>query len=378
MSTPRRAGEPGPVNGLTDVAGLRVGHHTAIGDGYLTGTTVVLAPPGGMVAGIDVRGGGPATHETDLLAPTASVERIHALVLTGGSAYGLATCTSVMDALADRGVGLMVGPDPEELVPLVPGAAVFDLGRGGDFRARPTAEFGTAALADALRHPPGDPRGAADGAAMGSIGAGTGAVASNLKGGIGGASLVLAGDVTVAAMAVVNAAGSPIDPRTGDLWGARQLLPADGPTPRTPGPAARAALLEVTGRRRSGIRFSTADGDPASTSEPTPSPIISNTTLVVVATDVALTGPQCTRLAAVAQNGLARALNPVHTMFDGDLVFGLSTATAAPPDLVGFHDITVAGADVVTRAITRALLAARTTITPAGHWPSWTERAATG
>ena len=127
----RRRRVAGPANSLTDVAGLRVGHHTAIGDGYLTGTTVVLAPDGGMVAGVDVRGGGPATRETDLLDPTASVERIHALVLTGGSAYGLAACTGVMTALADRGIGLPVGPDAGEVVPLVPGAALFDLGRGG-------------------------------------------------------------------------------------------------------------------------------------------------------------------------------------------------------------------------------------------------------
>lgn len=143
-------GQPGPRNSLTDVQGLRVGHHTAIGDGYLTGTTVVLAPSGGMVAGVDVRGGGPATHETDLLHPTASVERIHALVLTGGSAYGLSACTGVMNALADRGIGLPVGPEPGEVVPLVPGVALFDLGRGGNFRARPTAEFGALALAAAF------------------------------------------------------------------------------------------------------------------------------------------------------------------------------------------------------------------------------------
>jgi L-aminopeptidase/D-esterase-like protein len=115
----------GPTNSLLDVAGLRVGQHTAIGDGFRTGTTVVLAPEGGMVAGVDVRGGGPATHETDLLEPTASVQRIHALVLTGGSAYGLAACTGVMLALAEHGIGLQVGRGPGEVVPLVPGAALF-------------------------------------------------------------------------------------------------------------------------------------------------------------------------------------------------------------------------------------------------------------
>src|SRR6476469_4089598 len=170
-------GAAGPTNSLLDITGLLVGQHTVIGDGAMTGTTVVLAPDGGMVAGVDVRGGGPATHETDLLEPTASVERIHALVLTGGSADGLAACTGVMNALAGQGIGLLVGPNPGEVVPLVPGAALFDLGRGGDFRARPTAEFGAAALAAARA-------GDVD-VAQGNVGAGTGAVTGNLKGGIG-------------------------------------------------------------------------------------------------------------------------------------------------------------------------------------------------
>ena len=230
-------GRAGPTNSLIDVPGMRVGHHTAIGDGFLTGTTVVLAPDGGMAAGVDVRGGGPATHETDLLAPTASVQRIHALVLTGGSAYGLVTCTGVMLALAERGIGLPVGPGAGEVVPLVPGAALFDLGRGGDFRARPTAEFGVAALAAAHTDGP---------TAQGNIGAGTGAVTGNLKGGIGTASVVLAGGVTVAALVAVNAAGSPIDERTGELLGADLLLPADGPELPIPDAEARKALLEIT------------------------------------------------------------------------------------------------------------------------------------
>lgn len=358
------AGAPGPRNALVDVTGLRVGHHTAVGDGFLTGTTVVLAPDGGMVAGVDVRGGGPATHETDLLNPTASVERIHALVLTGGSAYGLVTCSGVLSALADRGVGLPVGPGSDEIVPLVPGAALFDLGRGGRFRASPTAEFGARALTAAL-----DPAAATDrlggGAAMGSVGAGTGAVACGLKGGLGGASLMLDCGVTVAALAAVNAAGSPIDPRTGELWGSRHLHPRDTPQPvRFPGPAAHRALLASTTPRAPGFTFGGTD-DGASA--------ISNTTLVVVATDAALTKSQCSKMAAVAQNGLARALNPVHTMFDGDLVFGLSTATADPPDALAFYGITAAAADVVTRAIVRGLLAATTTATPAGHWPSWSD-----
>lgn len=387
MGADAAVGQPGPRNALIDVPGLRVGHHTAIGDGYLTGTTVVLAPDGGMIGGVDVRGGGPATHETDLLHPTASVERIHALVLTGGSAYGLAACTGVMNSLADRGVGLQVGPAPGEVVPLVPGAALFDLGRGGDFRARPTAEFGALALQAALGATPAD---GIELTEQGAVGAGTGAVTSNLKGGLGTASMVLPGGVTVAALAVVNAAGSPIDPRTGGLLGANMLLPDDAEQPAVPGDSGRAALLTITAPGPPRITF--ADRDSAASedgatpqdgatphdgaaSDPSAldAAIISNTTLVVVATDATLTKAQCTKLAAVAQNGMARALNPVHTMFDGDVVFGVSTASAAPPDAIGFHQIVVAGADVVTRAIVRALLAAEHTSTPAGQWPSWSE-----
>ena len=374
MTDPEGAGGgPGPTNSLVDVTGLLVGQHTAIGDGFCTGTTVVLAPDGGMTAGVDVRGGGPATHETDLLAPTASVERIHALVLTGGSAYGLAACTGVMNDLADRGIGLQVGERPGEVVPLVPGAALFDLGRGGDFRARPTADFGAAAVSAARAV--GPLAGRSTGVVLGNVGAGMGAVTSNLKGGVGTASIVLDGKgdggVTVAALVVVNAAGSPIDPRSGELLGARLLVPADGPAPPVPGTSARRELLEVTARRPPGITF--AAGSTAGPSDPAIPGVIGNTTLVVVATDAALTKAQCSKLAAVAQNGMARALNPVHTMVDGDVVFGLSTGTAGVPDPIGFHGITVAGADVVTRAIVRALLAAVTTTTPAGTWPSWTD-----
>jgi putative pantetheine hydrolase len=351
-----------------------VGHHTTVGDGYLTGTTVVLAPNGGMVAGVDVRGGGPATHETDLLQPTASVERIHALVLTGGSAYGLAACTGVMNALADLGIGLQVGPMPGEVVPLVPGAAVFDLGRGGDFRARPTAEFGALALQAALDSAP------AENAEQGSVGAGTGAATSNLKGGLGTASIVLPGGVTVAALVVVNAAGSPIDPRTGGLLGANLMLPADGEPPEIPGDIGLAALLAVTAPRPPRMTFASQEPDDTTllNDGASDAAIISNTTLVVVATDATLTKAQCTKMAAVAQNGMARALNPVHTMFDGDVTFGVSTGAAAVPDPVSFHQIVVAGADVVTRAIVRALLGARHTSTPGGDWPSWSEVAFPG
>ncbi len=350
---------PGPHNSLTDVAGLAVGHHTVTTAGFLTGTTVVLGPTGGMVAGVDVRGGGPATHETDLLNPAAAVERVHAVVLSGGSAFGLVTCAGVLNGLAERGIGLSVAPDPAAVVPLVPGAALFDLGRGGDFASRPTADFGTAALKDALadRDKPGP-------VALGAVGAGTGAVIANLKGGIGSASVILESGITVAALVAVNAAGSPLDPRSGELLGARLLLPQDGDAPR-PGTAARDALLVATAPRPIAIAFGrdgAAGADDAAA--------IKNTTLAVVATDATLTKAQCTKMSQVAQDGLARAINPVHTMFDGDTVFGLATGTGPAPDPIGLFGIVAAAADVVSRAIVRAVLAAPTTTTDAGSWPS--------
>ena len=360
-------------NALVDVPGIRVGHHTATADGYLTGTTVVLAPDGGMTASVDVRGGGPATHETDLLHPTAAVESIHALVLTGGSAYGLAACTGVMLGLEERGIGLPVGAQPGELVPIVPGAALFDLGRGGAFRARPTADFGLAALDAAFATGSGDNAGnqASDGSAIGAIGAGSGAVAGNLKSGLGQASVTLAGGVVVAALVVCNAAGSPIDPGTGDLLGARHLAAVDGPPPPAVAADRLAALTDAVYRRpdRPAFRFEK--------DHPGPEGAIEHTTLAVVATSARLTKSRCAKMAAVAHDGMARAVNPVHTMFDGDLVFGVATGGAGSttdghqPDPLEFHEILTAAADVVTRAIVRGMLAARSTSTAAGSWPSW-------
>ncbi len=345
----------GAHNALVDVDGIRVGHHTAIGNGFLTGATVILGPEEGMVASVDVRGGGPATRETDLLGPTASVDRVHAIVLSGGSAFGISAGSGVVDHLFARRVGLRVGPHPDAVVPLVPGASLFDLGRGGSYTARPDAGFGAAALARALADA-GTPR---PGAAQGNVGAGTGAVVSGLKGGIGTASAVLSGGVTVAALAAVNAAGTPLDPRTGILLGAPLLLPDDAPDLPTPDAAARQRLIDITATEHAGFDFRAT-----------------HTTLVVVATDATLTKVQCTKLAAVAQNGMARALNPVHTMDDGDIVFAVATERGPAPDPPIYRQITVAGADVVTRAIVRAVLAAESMSTPAGQWPSWRDVAA--
>ncbi|MFF6995725.1 P1 family peptidase [Streptomyces sp. NPDC008313] len=332
---------------LADVAGLRVGHATRTGDGWLTGTTVVLAPEGGAVAAVDVRGGGPGTKETDALDPRNLVQKVEAVVLTGGSAYGLDAASGVMAWLEERGRGVRVGRDPAHVVPVVPAACVFDLGRGGDFRARPGAATGRAAVEAADASEPGAP------VPGGCVGAGTGAVVGRLKGGIGTASAVLGSGITVAALVVANAAGSAVDPLTGVLYG--ELL--EGPAAYPPPP-----VHEAAERRLAEI---------AATNAPPPL----NTTLAVVATDAALTRAQAQKLAGTAHDGIARAVRPVHLLNDGDTVFTLSTGTR-PLDQenpLALNDILTAGADLVTRAITRAVRTAHSVEGPAGSWPSYEE-----
>jgi L-aminopeptidase/D-esterase-like protein len=221
---------PGATNTIVDVPGLQVGQAELEGEGALSGTTVVLPGPEGAVAGVDVRGGGPGTRETDALDPRTLVERVHAVVLTGGSAYGLAAASGVADALGAQGRGFPVG-GPGEVVPVVPAAVVFDLGRGGRFTARPGADLGAAALAACTGTAP----------AQGVVGAGTGTVVGGLKGGVGSASSVLADGTVVAALVVANAAGSAVDPATGELWGARHRVDGDAEPPALPDD--RAALL---------------------------------------------------------------------------------------------------------------------------------------
>src|SRR5674476_928022 len=209
----------GPTNSLIDVAGIWVGHADRRVDGWLSGTTVVLAPQSGAVAGVDVRGGGPGTRETDVLDPRNLVDRIHAVALSGGSAFGLAAADGVMQRLFQAGVGYPVG-GPGEVVPIVPGAVIFDLGRGGDFTKRPGAAMGEEAYDAAVSSPAGP-------APIGVVGAGTGATAGGLKGAVGSASVVLADGTTVAALVVVNSFGSCLDPATGELYAARFGLPGE-------------------------------------------------------------------------------------------------------------------------------------------------------
>ncbi|WP_200258744.1 P1 family peptidase [Streptomyces sp. HSG2] len=336
------------VDALTDVAGIRVGHATLRGDGWLTGTTVVLAPDGGAVAGVDVRGGGPGTKETDALDPRNLVRRVDAVVLTGGSAYGLDAASGVMSWLEERGRGVRVGPDASHVVPVVPAACVFDLGRGGDFRARPDAATGRAAVEAAEASGPGAP------VPQGCVGAGTGAAVGPLKGGVGSAGVVLDSGVRVAALVVANAVGSVVDPGTGvlyaDLFEGRPLA---GPS---------AARVEAARRRLSEVAARNA-----------PPPL--NTTLAVVATDADLSKAQAQKLAGTAHDGLARAVRPVHLLHDGDTVFAMATGRR-PLDVdepLALNAVLAAGADMVTRAIGRAVRSAESVDGPGGSWPSYGE-----
>lgn len=323
---------PGPTNSLVDVAGLRVGQAERVGGGWLTGVTVVLAPPGGAAAGVDVRGGGPGTRETDLLDPRKLVERIHAIVLAGGSSYGLAAATGVVDRLADAGIGFPVGAGPHEVVPIVPGAVLFDLGRGGNFRATPDAALGAAAYDDAARSasPTG---GTGERPREGSVGAGTGARAGGLAGGVGTASAVLRSGHTVGALAVVNAAGSTVDPATALLYGAGFGLPGE---------------FSLTAPDAGEVDAWDGPLEPGSF----------NTTIAVVATDAPLNKAGCGGLATTAHDGLARAVQPAHTITDGDTVFALSTGEGAPLLGLDQRDVQIAAADCLARAVVRGILAA--------------------
>ncbi len=335
------------VDALTDVIGLLVGHATRIGDGWLTGTTVVLAPEGGAVAAVDVRGGGPGTKETDALDPRNLVQKVEAVVLTGGSAYGLDSASGVMAWLEEQGRGVRVGPEPRHVVPVVPAACVFDLGRGGDFGARPDAAFGRAAVEAAAASGPGAP------VAEGCVGAGAGATIGTVKGGIGTASTVLDSGITVGALVVCNAAGSAVHPETGALYGELLQGRVDHPA-RDVHERAQRQLAEVAARN----------------ARPT-----LNTTLAVVATDADLTKAQAQKLAGTAHDGIARAVRPVHLLNDGDTVFALATGARplASESPLALNEVLAAGADLVTRAIVRAVRAAESVDGPGGAWPSYEE-----
>ncbi len=324
-------------NLITDVAGLRVGHaeDSKLGSGS---TAIVFDSP--AVASIDLRGGGPGTRETALLDPAQTVEGIDAIALSGGSAFGLDAASGVQAWLKEQGRGFAVR---SARVPIVPAAILFDLLGAGDKnwgRFPPYRELGYAAAA-----------GAGIDFALGSVGAGTGATTVNCKGGIGSASARTADGCTVGALAAVNAAGSVTIGTGPHFWAAP--FEQDGEFGGRGWPSAfpPSAFKPIT---KGGTR--------------------ENTTLVVVATDAILTKSQAKRLAVMAQSGLSRAIYPVHTPLDGDVVFAASTGRRPLVEpLFGLTMLGAIAANVVARAIARGVFAART-LPLSGAMPSWQDQ----
>ncbi|GAW34512.1 peptidase family S58 [Roseovarius sp. A-2] len=322
--------QTGARNLITDVAGLRVGNAQDVG--LRSGTTVLVADAP-FTAGVHVMGGAPGTRETDLLSPDRVVEQVDALVLSGGSAFGLDAASGVADGLRDIGRGFAVG---DVRVPIVPGAILFDLLNGGDkdWCDNPYKALGRAALAAA-----------SDAFEIGSTGAGTGATTATLKGGLGSASVVLPDGTVVGALVAVNALGSAT---VGD------------------GPAFWAAPFEIDAEF-GGLGPATHHPDPMTAS--TKLAQHANTTIGIVATDATLTQAQCTRLATAAHDGFARALVPSHTLMDGDLIFAAATGTRPAPDPAGQVLLGHAAAGVMARAIARAVFSARSLPgDPVGSW----------
>jgi D-aminopeptidase len=323
---------PGPRNLITDVAGLRVGN--AEDHRIRTGVTVLTADAP-FTAAVHVMGGAPGTRETDLLAPDRLVERVDALVLAGGSAFGLDAASGVADALRAQGRGFPAGG---QVVPIVPAAILFDLANGGahDWTVNPWRVLGAAALAAADED-----------FALGTAGAGTGATTRRLKGGLGSASAVLEGGLTVGALAAVNSHGNVTVGEGPEFWAAPWEFGAEF------GGLGPARLF-----------------DPA---EPARLKRDLATTICIVATDAALTKAQAQRMAVAAHDGLARAIVPAHTPFDGDLVF--AAATGARPLADPLRDTLALGhaaACCLARAIARAVWLARPA--PGDPVPCWAER----
>jgi L-aminopeptidase/D-esterase-like protein len=327
-------------NLLTDIAGVRVGH--AEDAKVASGTTAIIfdAP---AVAAIDVRGGGPGTREDALLDLASTVERVDAIALSGGSAFGLDAGGGVQAWLAEQGRGFRVR---EALIPIVPGAILFDLLNGGDKawgRFSPYRDLGYAAAVSAGTE-----------FALGSVGAGLGATTATFKGGLGSASAITSGGIKVAAIVAVNAVGSvtvgdgpwfwaaPFE--IGGEYGGRGL-------PDTFTPEMLAMRLK---------------GAPAATA-------VENTTLAVVVTDAILTKPQARRLAMIAQTGFARAIYPVHAPLDGDVLFAAATCEKPIDPLVGLTELGMVAANVVARAIARGVFAAAALPFP-GALPAWKDR----
>jgi L-aminopeptidase/D-esterase-like protein len=304
---------------LTAVPGIKVGHHTL--KERSTGCTVVLTE-GGATAGVDVRGGAPASRETDLLDPVNRVQQVHGIALSGGSAYGLDVASGVMRYLEGRSIGVSFGA---ARIPIVPAAALFDLGLG-DPLVRPTADCGYQAARAA----------SADPVEEGTVGAGAGATVGKaagleraMKTGLGSAAVRLPDGLIVAAMVVVNAFGDVIDPATGRIVAGTRG--ADGRSLTDTRALLRAGRLQFAGEHN-------------------------NTTLGVVATNARLNKTQATRVAQLAHDGFARAISPIHTYVDGDIVFALATGAKAGASDVGVIGALAAEAmaDAIVRAATQA------------------------
>lgn len=309
--------EPPAGRGLTAVTGIKVGHHTLAE--RPTGCTAILVEAG-AVAGVDVRGGGPATHETDLLDPASTVQQVHGIVLSGGSAFGLAASGGAARYLEERGVGFDVGV---ARVPIVPAASLFDLGVGGKPAIRPTAECGYLAAQAANAGP----------VAEGNVGAGAGASVGKLlgpgramKAGLGTAAITREDGLTVAALAAVNAIGQIVDPVSGQAVAG----------PRSP-----------DGRTLVDLRALVVAGSFVPQGDPGES-----TTLGVVATNAQLTQAQAQKMAQMAHDGLARTIYPAHLPLDGDTIFALATGTH--PAHADLNVIGALAAEVMARAILRA------------------------
>ena len=334
----------GRRNLITDVPGILVGQ-AEDRDG-ISGTTVILAEAPARAA-VDVRGGAPGTRETELLGADALVDRIDAVVLSGGSAFGLDAAAGVMEWLAAAGRGFVVGARYATIrVPIVPAAILFDLGFPGRqpwSGEPPYRQLGHRAVASAGKE-----------FAQGNAGAGLGARAGQLKGGIGSASAVVHDGTTFGAIVAVNSWGSAVRPDCGRFWTAELARPGEVDAQPVP----------------PGIALDPDDFSGCKTALPGADSTIANTTIAVVATDAALDKGGCRRLAIMAQDGLARAIRPIHTPFDGDTVFALATGTDAPAGAADLLRYGNAAADCLARAVMRALTRAE----PLSGVPNWRQR----
>lgn len=343
MERARSSAAPGRRNLITDVPGLLVGQ--AQDAAARTGVTVIL-PQDRAVCGCDVRGGAPGTRETDALQPENLVEAVDAVVLAGGSVYGLAAADGVVAWLGARGRGYALAASPAvPPSPVVPAAILFDMANGGDKawgEDPPHRRLGREAAAEADAE-----------FELGSAGAGTGAMAGSLKGGLGSASVVSADGITVGAVAAVNSWGSVVVPGGRRFW---------------------AAPFEL-GEEFGGLGPSELRAAPEDWGLAKPAAVGGNTTIACVATDVALTPAQAKRVAVMAQDGLARAIRPVHAPFDGDVVFAISTARrpCSEPANLTVARIGSLAADALARAVARGVYVAR----PLAGWdvPCWRDLA---